>query len=359
MQLNSVTAATGTVPDSITFGYDDTTGNQITVWIKTPVVYEDEYIAPHASLYRTLFYLNFKAKGSFIDNPGDSSRVFVNKQLAVSEVRDYFPPEDDTTHVIRYSTACDDHFTVYDGYVRVPPALVTADDGVVCENDSADVPIRVQWIRSNSYTNVYVEAITKGPLLFQDVIGDTTDFNITWGEPHIALNGTYIDVTGSMAAGEVDTAGVLLKFLMSDREPSNKVTVVSLSKVRFYAFLQLDLYADLENGWVDTCGSRREDRNIIPTVPNWPQLAQNHPNPFNASTRIKFNLVNDGLATLEIYDILGRKVKKLLSEELESGSHLAAWDCTNVYGQRVSSGFYVYVLTADNITLSRKMLLLK
>jgi hypothetical protein len=96
-------------------------------------------------------------------------------------------------------------------------------------------------------------------------------------------------------------------------------------------------------------------------------LSQNYPNPFNQSTKIDFVLKQSGLTTLMIYDLLGRKVKTLVEEELSSGYKSVLWDGKNDSGENVGSGVYFYRLKVTSsfsngtgdFSETRKLLLLK
>ena len=89
-------------------------------------------------------------------------------------------------------------------------------------------------------------------------------------------------------------------------------------------------------------------------------LLQNHPNPFNPSTTIGYYLPESGPVTLEIYDVSGRLVRRLLDRETkESGIHGTVWDGCDANGNRVQSGLYFYRLEAGKSTLSKKMILLR
>jgi len=84
------------------------------------------------------------------------------------------------------------------------------------------------------------------------------------------------------------------------------------------------------------------------------KLFQNHPNPFNARTTIRYNLSIPADITIDIYDILGRKVETLISIKQPAGEHQVIWDAMDK-----SSGMYFYKLQAGNYSEAKKMLLLK
>jgi len=88
-------------------------------------------------------------------------------------------------------------------------------------------------------------------------------------------------------------------------------------------------------------------------------LSQNYPNPFNPTTKIEFTLAKSGFATLQIYDVLGRKVRTLVSEELSSGYKSVLWDGKSEDGKDVASGVYFYQLKVGDFSQPKKMLLLK
>lgn len=88
-------------------------------------------------------------------------------------------------------------------------------------------------------------------------------------------------------------------------------------------------------------------------------LNQNYPNPFNPSTRIEFQLADAGKVSLTVYNVLGQKVRTLVSGELTAGLQSVVWDGKNDAGQAVSAGVYVYELVSGKLRQNRKMLFLK
>ena len=74
------------------------------------------------------------------------------------------------------------------------------------------------------------------------------------------------------------------------------------------------------------------------------RLHQNYPNPFNPATTIRYDLPQEGYVDLVIYDLLGRKVRTLVSDRVATGFHQAMWDGSNDLGNQVSAGVYLYRL---------------
>jgi hypothetical protein len=83
-------------------------------------------------------------------------------------------------------------------------------------------------------------------------------------------------------------------------------------------------------------------------------LSQNYPNPFNPVTKINFTIPEEGEVIFEVYDVLGQKVKTLLNERMTKGSYNLDFNAGNLSG-----GVYIYLLKANDFSLSKKMILLK
>jgi hypothetical protein len=83
-------------------------------------------------------------------------------------------------------------------------------------------------------------------------------------------------------------------------------------------------------------------------------LMQNYPNPFNASTVIRYQLASKEHVTLKVYNIYGQEVASLVEADQKAGSYTVSWA-----GQGISSGMYLYTLTAGDYSESKKMILLK
>ncbi len=95
-------------------------------------------------------------------------------------------------------------------------------------------------------------------------------------------------------------------------------------------------------------------------IPLQHDLDQNYPNPFNLETTIKFKLAKSENVEVKICNIIGQEIKTLLNKSLPAGEYSVKWDGTNSVGGRVSSGVYIYRISADGVQIaSRKMILLK
>ncbi|NIX35387.1 MAG: T9SS type A sorting domain-containing protein, partial [Nitrospinaceae bacterium] len=81
--------------------------------------------------------------------------------------------------------------------------------------------------------------------------------------------------------------------------------------------------------------------------------------PFNPSTQIRFSLAKKVNVQLEIFNVLGQRVKTLLNHSMSAGEHEVVWDGRNEANVRVGSGIYFYRLKAGEFVKTRKMILLK
>jgi len=89
------------------------------------------------------------------------------------------------------------------------------------------------------------------------------------------------------------------------------------------------------------------------------ELLQNSPNPFNPVTGIKFATTQPGHVKLNVYNVLGQKVRTLVDEYLDADVHEVVWDSKDEGGHSVASGVYFYRIDTDNFSQTRKMVLLK
>jgi hypothetical protein len=86
-------------------------------------------------------------------------------------------------------------------------------------------------------------------------------------------------------------------------------------------------------------------------------LLQNAPNPFTGATSLRFAVPRDGRASLEVFNVAGRRVAQLLDRDLPAGHHTATWDGRDASGRRVASGVYLYRLTTGGESLTKEMVL--
>jgi hypothetical protein len=94
-------------------------------------------------------------------------------------------------------------------------------------------------------------------------------------------------------------------------------------------------------------------------VPDHYILHQNHPNPFNPVTTIQYDLRENSRINLNVYDLLGRKVRELVNDYQPAGTKSVIWNGTNDQGAAVSAGVYLFQIQAGEFVQTKKMVLLK
>ena len=94
-------------------------------------------------------------------------------------------------------------------------------------------------------------------------------------------------------------------------------------------------------------------------IPGRFALHQNHPNPFNAHTTIRFDLPRAADVRLDLYDITGAWVARLVSERLPAKAHAVSWNGTDGQGRTVASGVYFYRIVTDDQLVTRRLMLVK
>ena len=94
-------------------------------------------------------------------------------------------------------------------------------------------------------------------------------------------------------------------------------------------------------------------------IPHQYQLEQNYPNPFNPTTKITYELANSSHVVLDIFNVKGQRVKRLVDCYQYNGNHSIFWNGLNSISDKVSSGVYVYQISTNDFSVSRKMLFIQ
>ena len=89
------------------------------------------------------------------------------------------------------------------------------------------------------------------------------------------------------------------------------------------------------------------------------QLFQNYPNPFNPASNIRYYIAETSFIVLKIYNSLGEEIRNLVSEKQSPGNYNLIWNGRNKHGELVGSGVYLYRLSVDGFSKTRKMILIR
>jgi len=94
-------------------------------------------------------------------------------------------------------------------------------------------------------------------------------------------------------------------------------------------------------------------------IPDVYFINQNYPNPFNPSTTIEYGLPEEGNITIEIFNVLGQRIKTLVNDIKIAGYYKVTWNGDDNYGIKVASGVYIYRMKSKLLIASKKLILLK
>ena len=165
--------------------------------------------------------------------------------------------------------------------------------------------------------------------------------NETDGELIIAASGGTPD-------GETGSFGTLT-FNVSDNFSDE--TVVSITKMRWNEGPEISNPSSMTVSYALSV-----DDEVLPKEFS---LYQNYPNPFNPTTSLRYDLPENNLVNITIYDMMGRQVKTLVNQTQDAGYKSVIWNATNDYGKPVSGGIYLYQIQAGEYISTKKMVLLK
>ena len=171
----------------------------------------------------------------------------------------------------------------------------------------------------------------------------------------IRLNGEYNEQVFPLVPRETETEWTQYAFVVNPKEGA---VGMELRLRYWHHFEGLTFWDDVyitSIGGVGLVGTSAEDDGIARELPSRISLHQNYPNPFNPATTIAFDLPASAMVTLDVFDVMGRRVETLLTNEiLTAGVHEVRFDAS-----RLPSGTYLYVLRTNERTEARTMMLLK
>jgi hypothetical protein len=234
------------------------------------------------------------------------------------------------------------------------PVYVVTDDPVV------EITMPFRWESTDG--NIHLA----GAYFFNDMMQwDEADFSLNMTENHIVVHG-ICDVGGDpnplLNTDYQRQLAFMLRFVIREGAAEQFVPVYTYTDNNYgEPKFKLDDGNSLTPMTV-TGGlyyqpiSVDDEKNVLPYEIS---LEPNYPNPFNMDTKISFGLPERTDVSLDVYDILGRKIKNLTAGNLDAGRYTYSWNGIDETGNEVTSGIYFYRLkTADN-ELTGKMVLLK
>ncbi|MBZ0200299.1 MAG: S8 family serine peptidase [Ignavibacteriaceae bacterium] len=214
-----------------------------------------------------------------------------------------------------------------------------------------------KYFASQSYGNAKLELINNKLML-------TTDVPLSGIQ--VKLKGSEIgnlqfinhNISGfENAQGNIgDTSKIIMYYNLNNNElPAGSYELGRLEGITGNVYLTEAVLADKNGNNVLT----NVVDNGVPLIPTEYYLDQNFPNPFNAQTIIQYGVPEKAAGRINIYNILGQRVKTFELGEMAPGRYRVQWDGRNNYGISIASGVYIYRFETKNYITAKKLLLLK
>ena len=174
----------------------------------------------------------------------------------------------------------------------------------------------------------------------------------------------YRTAAGTSASAPVVAGAVALYFERFPQATNREVWRALTGTAASDEFTGQTPNLDWGYGKLDVAALLQEPPTVVAEIagevrPAGVSLQQNYPNPFNGRTVIAYRLPHPGTVKLTLYDLLGRPVRRLVSEYQEAGSHEITWDGADDRGRAVASGVYLYRLKTGNQQLSRRLVFVR
>ncbi len=267
----------------------------------------------------------------------------------------------------------------FEGYNKTFDAMGTEDAFLV----KYDIDGDAIWVRQFGFDRATVDVVTLDENENVFVLGRYSDsiiFDIDSDSPVIltteSINNIYMakfDESGNFIwAKNIEGSGAESRELVFDRETrpfgTNPLDIITSAYNGGEIILagDFDETLTLDDITLTSDGTRKIFMAVMPTggavsvgeddrtIPTGIQLSQNYPNPFNPTTNISFNLPQASQVSITVYTVMGQKVGTISNEMFAAGQHTVTWDAAGL-----ASGTYMYRLSADNFSATRKMTLLK
>ncbi|SYZ74072.1 conserved exported hypothetical protein [Candidatus Zixiibacteriota bacterium] len=244
---------------------------------------------------------------------------------------------------------------------------ITAEKASV-NNDKIVVPLSLKNVQTMTALDLPLK-FSKGVTLEEVTFEGTrsADFDFKYGAIHNDINTVIIGMIPMMYGVKPDLApgdGVIANLVFRVDDPTIKSIDLSVNTETSPDHSPMFVYS----------GPKGEVEYMVPEfsgfsvalvagadkpLPTEFALRQNAPNPFNPSTAIVYDLPKATNVHLEIYNVLGQKVKTLVDEYQNAGTQIVIWDGYDQSGASVASGVYFYRISAGDFNATKKMMMLK
>ena len=196
----------------------------------------------------------------------------------------------------------------------------------------------------------------------EDIMG--IQFDMKYNTLELDFNGANSISSDYMFEYVVKDDGIIRGLMFSlEGEPLNHNAIESLISFDFLPNSNFNGTSSIEFFDVIIAGEKGSQLessfssiniNVSDLAPNKTSLHSIYPNPFNPTTKISYNLASDGNVSVNIFDALGRQIAELVNDFQFSGTYNISWDASNH-----ASGTYFIRMSADNYTMTEKIILIK
>jgi hypothetical protein len=370
----------------------DIDGDDLTISvINAPVngTYADSIYTPNLNFTGT-DSLSYLANDGFLNS--DTGTVFItvtntnDAPYVLQPIDDVIVDEDSDTLSLLIDGVFDDLDIIHGDSLSITAQSLNT-DLITIASDSNMVPIMVFALNANGETDVIVMATDLAGLSVNDTIHVTVNavndepvsFSLlspNW-DTIVLTNENLSDTLWFEWDASMDVDGDSLSYLFKLSDETNVMIIEHATSsqvfgVEYSFFVEIidTLYWNvMVSAGMDTLGAENGPFTLIiegelaidpmDLIPNVFALHQNYPNPFNPVTTINYDLPEQAHVSIMIYDIMGRKVKRLINQAQNAGYKSVIWDATNDLGQPVSAGMYLYRIQTDRFSKTMKMVLLK
>ena len=199
------------------------------------------------------------------------------------------------------------------------------------------------WVLDNF--SVYGRYLVPVELTSFTASANKGNVNLNWVTA-TEINNQGFEVERKAVDGEFDKVGYVAGFGTTTETKSYSFADTEVSAGSYiYRLKQLDFNGTFEYS---------PEVEVDVTTPIEYALEQNYPNPFNPSTVIKYSIPQDGMVTLDVFNLLGEKVASLVNGLQQAGRYEVNFDAS-----KLASGIYVYTINAGSFNSVKKMVLMK